>query len=269
MKKRIVLIASLAAGIVAAVLTHFYLASKDAEVAQLKDALRGQYKTMEVLCFYADTPAGTVLSRRDLGTKVVPGRGLQGQALTKENANEILGRKTLVSHAAGDVVFWADLEGGDPAVHGLSSDIKRLMRAVSINCSGAAAVSAMVKPSDHVDVIGTFDFGGDAGKKNFVTCTILQNVLVLATGTQTAKTGSRGNLGSGLDGYSLVTLEVTPREAEMIAFAEQMKGRLVLTLRNRNDTSFEKELPQVDFAKIRSEIEDLNLKRQQQKMTNR
>ena len=56
---------------------------------------------------------------------------------------------------------------------------------------------------------------------------------------------------------------MTPREAEMLAFAEQMRGRLTLSLRNRNDVSYEKELPQVDFAKIRAEIEELNLKRQQ------
>ena len=62
--------------------------------------------------------------------------------------------------------------------------------------------------------------------------------------------------------YPTVTLEVTPREAEMLVFAEQIKGRLVLSLRNRNDTSYEKELPQVDFAKIRAEIEDLNVQRQ-------
>ena len=55
----------------------------------------------------------------------------------------------------------------------------------------------------------------------------------------------------------------------MLAFAEQIKGRLVLTLRNRNDTSYEKELPKVDFEKIRSEIEELNLKRQQQKLVTR
>ena len=40
---------------------------------------------------------------------------------------------------------------------------------------------------------------------------------------------------------------MTPREAEMLVFCEQIKGRLALTLRNRNDTSYEKELPQVDF----------------------
>ena len=98
-----------------------------------------------------------------------------------------------------------------------------------------------------------------------MTSTILQNVLVLAVGKQTAKMRAR----EAVAGYSTVTLEVTPREAEMLAFTEQMKGRLVLTLRNRNDTHFEKELPKVDFDKIMSEIEQLNLQRQQQKLTNR
>jgi Flp pilus assembly protein CpaB len=77
----------------------------------------------------------------------------------------------------------------------------------------------------------------------------------------TAKS-SQSSLGAR-QGYSTVTLEVTPREAEMLAFTEQIKGRLILSLRNRNDASYEKELPKVDFEKIRSTIEDLNLKRQQ------
>ena len=142
------------------------------------------------------------------------------------------------------------------------------MRAVSINCAGAASVSGMVRPKDHVDVIGTFDLSdpgsGGSRAKALVTSTILQNVLVLATGRQTAKMRTQETSA----GYVTVTLEVTPREAEMLAFTEQIKGRLVLTLRNRNDTHYEKELPKVDFDKIMSEIEELNLKRQQQKLTN-
>ena len=266
MKKKIVLIASLAAGIAAAVLTRFYIMAKDAEVQELKDAINARYGSMWVLCYAKDTPSGTILTRDDFKVKRVPEIGMRGQALTEENLSDVVGRKTLVMHQKLDVVFWSDIEGGDPSAKGLSSDVKRQMRAVSINCSGAAAVSSMVRPNDHVDVIGTFDFEGGSGKKNFVTCTILQNVLVLATGNETAKGGSRAKLGLS-SGYSTVTLEVTPREAEMLAFAEQIKGRLVLTLRNRNDTSYEKELPKVDFEKIRSEIEELNLKRQQEKLT--
>jgi Flp pilus assembly protein CpaB len=88
-------------------------------------------------------------------------------------------------------------------------------------------------------------------------------VLVLATGKTTAKTVQGDGFGSSPGNYSTVTLEVSPREAEMLAFAEQIRGRLSLSLRNRSDVSYEKELPKVDFAKIREEIESLNLKRQQ------
>ena len=260
MKRKIVLIASLVAGLVAAVLTRFYIAAKDAEVRDLKDSINRRYGTMEVLCYTKEIPSGTVLQKSDLGVKSVPAIGMRGQALTAENVADVVGRKVLIGHRRGDVVFWSDIEGGDPSAAGLSADIKRQMRAVSINCTGAASVSSMVRPNDHVDVIGTFDFEGSAGRRNFVTCTILQNVLVLATGSETAKQRLRSQ---GLNrAYSTVTLEVTPREAEMLAFAEQIKGRLILTLRNRNDTSSEKELPQVDYMKIRQEMEELNQKRQ-------
>ena len=264
MKRQVVLIASLVAGLLAAVLTRFYLAAKEAEVASEKAALLKKYGTIEVLGFAKDVPAGTVLSMAEIGKKVVPKLGLRGQAIELDSLRDILGRKTLMSHREGEVLFWSDIEGGDPTANGLSSDVKRQMRAISINVNGAASVSGMVKPNDHVDVIGTFNFPDDQGavkKGDLVTCTILQNVLVLATGKETAKAQPRE---FGINsGYSMVTLEVTPREAEMLAFTEQIKGRLVLTLRNRNDTSTEKELPNVDFQKIRSEIEELNLKRQQ------
>ena len=270
MKRKIVLIASLAAGLIAALLTRFYIAAKDAEVRDLKESINRRYGTMEVLCFAKEIPSGTTLQKGDLGIKTVPAVGMRGQALTVDNVTDIVGKKILLGHRRGDVVFWADIEGGNPAATGLSADIKKQMRAVSINCSGAASVSSMVRPNDHVDVIGTFDLS-DPGvsapskAKSLVTCTILQNVLVLATGSQTAKVRAK-QAGFG-NGYSTVTLEVTPREAEMLAFAEQIKGRLVLSLRNGNDTHYEKELPRVDFEKICSEIEELNLKRQQQKLS--
>ena len=273
MKRKIVLIASLVAGAVAALLTRLYIDAKDAEVKELKQAIVARYGgEMWVLCFKRDVPGGTILSKSDLQLKKVPVAGMRGQAVGEENLSDVVGRKLLFGHKAMDALFWGDIEGGNPAEKGLSADIKKQMRAVSINCSGAASVSSMVRPNDHVDVIGTFDLS-DPGvstsskAKSLVTCTILQNVLVLATGSQTAKV--RAKQPGFSNGYSTVTLEVTPREAEMLAFAEQIKGRLVLSLRNRNDTSFEKELPKVDFEKIRSEIEELNLKRQQQKLSGR
>ena len=266
MKQKIVLIAAVAAGLVAAILTRLYLSSKDSEIAAMKAKYAARYGKVEVLCYAEDVPSGTVLSKNQLLLRTVPEIGLRGQALKLENLGDVIGRKVMLSHRKLDVVFWADIEGGNPRDVGLAANVRKGMRAVSINASGAAAVSGMVNPNDHVDVIGTFTFPDESGKREqaaLVTCTILQNVLVLATGKTTAKMAGRHNDGSPQSSYSTVTLEVTPRDAEMLAFAEQMRGRLTLSLRNRNDVSYEKELPQVDFAKIRAEIEELNLKRQQ------
>lgn len=267
MKRKIILVLALAAGVAAALLTRIYIGAKEAEVAHEKRELLRRYGSITALCYKKDTPGGTVLSREDIGVVTVPALGMRGQALTEENLSSIIRRKTLIGHKAGEIIFWADIEGGNPLEKGLSADIKSGMRAVSVNVSGAAAVSGMVKPNDHVDVIGTFNFPDETGstkKGELVTCTILQNVLVLATGRDTAKSAAR-NLGV-TQGYSMVTLQVTLREAEMLAFAEQMKGRLMLALRPKNDTSTEKQLPNVDFQKIRSEIEELNLKRMRDRL---
>ncbi len=267
MKQSIVLVVSIAIGLLAAVLTRTYLVSKDAEIQQLKADFLKKHQTIEVLCFARDVPSGTVISKSDLGLKTAPASGLRGQALTMDSLDVVLGRKLLNGHKTGELLFWADIEGGNPMSGGLAADIRKKMRAVSVNCTGAAAVSGMVKPNDHVDVIASFSFpklGADGRTmiQEIVTCTILQNVLVLATGKETAKSSLVRSDAFGAGTYSTVTLEVSPREAEMLVFAEQIKGRISLALRNRNDTYYEKELPQVDFAKIREEIELLNQKRQ-------
>ena len=210
MKQKIVLIVSIAAAFLAAVLTRAYLASKDAEVQQLKAAFLKAHKTLEVLCFAREVPSGTILAKSDLGIKTVPASGLRGQALTEENLIEVVGRKVLNGHKTGELLFWADVEGGNPMVGGLAADIRKKMRAVSVNCSGAAAVSGMVKPNDHVDVIASFSFpklaaDGRTMIQELVTCTILQNVLVLATGKETAKSAIARSDAFGAGSYATVT----------------------------------------------------------------
>jgi Flp pilus assembly protein CpaB len=64
-------------------------------------------------------------------------------------------------------------------------------------------------------------------------------------------------------GYNTVTFEVTPREAELLVFVENMKGHLTLTLRNPADVSYEMSLPTVDFNMLEQEIPTLNKYRQE------
>ena len=73
MKQKIVLIAAIAAGLLAAVLTRFYLSSKDSEIAAMKSRFAERYGVMEVLCYAENVPSGTIISKSHLGTKNVFG----------------------------------------------------------------------------------------------------------------------------------------------------------------------------------------------------
>lgn len=262
MKQRILLCIAVAAGLFAAFLTRQYMVGKDREVEREMARLARRYQRIAVVTVARDLPAGSVIQTADIGSVEVVEAQMRSDRIAQEDWRLVVGRKALHRLDKGAPLFWTDIEGGAPGQGRLSQDVKETMRAISINVSGAAAVSGMVRPNDHVDVIGTFTFPSKdrPEEMELVTLTIVQDVTVLATGTETSKnqTGNQSRASS----YGTVTLEVTPREAEMLVFAEQIKGRLVLALRNPSDVHYERELPRVDFDRIESEIESLNLYRQ-------
>ncbi len=270
MKQKLILIISVVVGLFAAFLTRSYLAAKDREVLRWKAEFDRKNVKIEVVGIKKDLPSGTVLTKDDIGSIKVFENAYRGHVVKIEDHLALINRKTLRPLQANAVIFWSDIEGGEPGSRGLAGDIKPRMRAVSVNVSGSASVSGMVKPNDHVDVLGTFSFPSKAvqGEMELVTLTVLQDVLVLATGKETAKTQLIADPRAGST-YSMITLEVTPREAEMLAFSEQIKGRISLALRNPEDVYFEKTLPRVDFLMIQSEIEALNTYRQQQLLRKR
>jgi pilus assembly protein CpaB len=269
MKQKLILIVSVIIGLLAAMLTRSYLNAKDREVERWKTEFNRKNAKIEVVAVKKDLPSGTVLTMADLVGVFVIEKSVKGHVVKVQDHLSLVGRKTLRALQKESPLFWSDIEGGEPGSRGLAGDIKTRMRAISVNVSGAASVSGMVKPNDHVDVLGTFSFPSKTvpGELELVTLTILQDVLVLATGKETAKTQLLGDNRSAA--YNSVTLEVTPREAEMLVFSEQIKGRISLALRNPDDVYFEKTLPRVNFEMIQSEIESLNTFRQQQLLRKR
>jgi pilus assembly protein CpaB len=271
MKQKAILIVSVVVGLLAAILTRSYMNAKDSEVEKWKADFNRKNAKIEVLAVKKAIPSGTVLTMQDLGAKLAIEASVRGHSIKADQYVSLIGRKTLRPLQEGSLVFWSDIEGGDPASRGLAGDIKPRMRAISVNATGAAAVSGMIKPNDHIDVLGTFSFPSKTsqGELELVTLTILQDVLVLATGKETSKSQFLGDSRSSSAAYSTVTLEVTPREAEMLVFLEQIKGRISLALRNPDDVYFEKTLPRVNFEMIQAEIESLNTFRQQQLLRKR
>lgn len=263
MKQRLILIVSVVVGLLGALLARQYFRAKDRESEAYRLRLDRQYNKVDVLTVNADLPAGSTVTSDKIGSIKMVEAGVRWDQLRQKDAPMLMNRRTLVRLERGSPIFWSDIEGGDFASRGLAGSIKEGMRALSINASGAAAVSGMIRPNDRIDVLGTFSFPSATrpGELELVTLTIIQDVTVLATGRETAKSAAVSPERSS--GYSMVTLEVTPREAEMLVFAEQIKGRLTLALRNPDDTTAEARLPRVNFERIETEIESLNQHRQQ------
>jgi len=264
MNQKFIPLVSVAVGVLAFLLTYQYLRAKEREVADIKRKIYESARKLEVAGAARDIPEGAVIGREDLKLIEIDEWSASDQVVRRDEGGMILGRKTRFQIRANKPILWGDVEGGEAVSQGLAPMVKPGLRALSLSIGGAAAVSGMVEPNDHIDVLGTFSMpsAGVPGEMESVTITVLQDVTVLATGQQVARQASASRHGPRDAGYSTVTLEVTPREAELLVFAQQARGRLTLVLRNPADISFEKALPSVDFKMLQTELPDLNLNRQ-------
>lgn len=105
------------------------------------------------------------------------------------------------------------------------------MRAVSTKIKEETAVGRLIMPNDHVDVILTRTVRGRAGGEDHSSDTLFRNVRVLAIG-QTLETKEGKKTVEG--GANTATLELTPRQAELLIMADSM-GMISLVLRSLSD----------------------------------
>ncbi len=263
MKQRIIPIVSIVIGVLAGILTYQYIQNERRKLKKLEERIFEKATKIKVMVATRDIPRGTSIKASD----VVPADEFRiavgERAVELKQGKMILGRKVLFPVKRGEPIMWDIVEGGR-AGGGLADIVTPKMRAVSLSISGANCVSSMVQPNDRIDVLGTFSFPSKSveGEMEAVTLTVLQDVTVLATGQLTSRDSITPMLRRGPSAYNTVTLEVTPREAELLVFAQQLKGRLSLTLRNPGDVSYEKELPSVDFQQLETSLPELNLYRQ-------
>ena len=267
MKDKIILAIAVVCGLAAFFLTSVYL-------KRLRNELYEGARTVPVLVVGRDLPSGSVLKSEDIKVKDVFEKAV-GQNVFLDVKREdgtrdldrIVGKRLVFALKKGEPIWWSHVDLPQSRGRGFSYSIKSGLRAVSIGVSGEAAVSGLVKPEDRVDILGTFTLPSRSkpGEVETVTFTVLQDVSVIATGTKTSEGAYdpvQRNQQQRASGYSSVTLEVTPREAELLIFAQNMKGEITLTLRNPEDPGYEKDVPEVNFDKMQSDLQRINEYRQ-------
>lgn len=228
------LAASLAFGAFAAALAFVSLRAREAEV-------QAGWDLVPVLVAAQDLPADAVVEADQLARRSIPERFVTASVVKPEHLSLVVGQRLRAPLRSGDPVLWTHFDTAE-GPEGLSAVVRRQGRAVTIDLGESAAVGGWVRPNDHVDVLGTFR---DPASQEMTSVTLLQNVVVLATGDEAGRLPA----GAASRPYGNVSLLVLPEEAELLVLAQQL-GSLALTLRNPEDAD-------VDTERVRTTISTL------------
>jgi pilus assembly protein CpaB len=192
------------------------------------DARKG-WNIVPVVVASQDIPEGTVVSYDMVAQRPVPEQFVTSSVVKPDSVTYVVGQKVLVPLQQGDPLLWSQFET-TKAAERLSTKVQKKGRAITIEAKSTTAVGGWIRPNDHVDVIGTFR---DPQTDENVAVTLLQNVIVLATGKITGTTNVN-LIPEGQRTYSDISLLVIPEEAEILVLAQEL-GNLTLSLRNEDD----------------------------------
>ncbi|HOJ20344.1 MAG TPA: Flp pilus assembly protein CpaB [Armatimonadota bacterium] len=118
--------------------------------------------------------------------------------------------------------------------------VPRHQRAVVITVDATQGAGALAQPSDHVDIL----LAAKDLQSHYLAETILQDVPVLGpTGTETNATAAPATR----DGKRQIVVAVSPHDAQRL-MAAQLRGDLVITLRNPGDREYAYVRPVVNPA---------------------
>ena len=164
---------------------------------------------------------GDVLSAKDLATRDIPVAYVPADALTPDDYESHLGQMLTTPLAQGAPISAMAME---PIANHFSDIIRPDRVAYTIDVSETNSISGLIVPGDHIDILLLLS----KNSKDDIR-PLLSDVLVLATGKHAKGVRSDGTAGN--QGYSNLTLELTPKNAQRIGIAKKM-GQLLVMLRS-------------------------------------
>jgi pilus assembly protein CpaB len=171
----------------------------------------------------ADLSGGTTLTAEMIKLVAFPSESLpEGYLSTAEG---VKGRVLISNIKANEPILDAKLVPLDMRQGGMAAITQPEKRAMAVRVDDVVGVAGFLQPGNRVDVLVTLRESPPQTK------TVLQNVLVLATGTQ-MDTQSNGTKTREV---RVITVEVTPEEAEKLALAAH-EGKVTMALRNYANT---------------------------------
>jgi pilus assembly protein CpaB len=254
LKGKTPLVVALVLGLLAGIVAWSAIKKKEADV-------RRGWNLVPVVVAAQDVPEGTVITFDMISQRSVPEQFVTSSVVKPDSANYVVNQKVLVPLQQGDPLLWSQFET-TKAAERLSTKVQKKGRAITIEAKSTTAVGGWIRPNDHVDVIGTFR---DPQTDENVAVTLLQNVIVLATGKITGTTNVN-LIPEGQRNYSDISLLVIPEEAEILVLAQEL-GNLTLSLRNEDDVDIIEERGRATISTLLSGERTRVLEKKRQEIT--
>jgi len=212
---------ALVLGLVTSILVFSWLQN---EKNRLMAAPISLSKNVQVLVANGDLTWGTKLTPEMLQLQEIPPGVIPEGHFTSQEA--IKDRVLLVNMKRNELLLESKLAPLGMTNGGVAAVTDPNKRAMSVKVDDVIGVAGFIKPNDRVDVMVTIE--PQAGKQgNSIAKMILENVKVLAAGTQMERKGKDEEPTQ----VQVITVEVDVEEAEKLALAST-QGRLRLALRN-------------------------------------
>jgi len=232
-KKLILLVGALIVAVCTALVARSLFAGAAAPQAE---AAVAEPQGPKVLVAKRALPVGTIITADAVAYQLWPQELVQDAYFIDGEANmeTLLGTVVRFPVTAGEPVTQGSLVApGDRGF--LAAALGPGMRAITVPVSARTGVGGFIFPGDRVDLMLTQSVEGEGGEGGGIkaTETILTNLRVLATDQSTESTTTEDGM-TVVRNVRTVTMEVTPRLAEMIAVSQTL-GTLSLSLRSIAD----------------------------------
>lgn len=181
-------------------------------------------RKVQILVALESIPRGKPITEGMLGTRDVPIAYLDDRVIRAADKDKIVNLRATTTVPVQQSLAWTDVMAAKDDQRALSALVQPGNRATPIKVQ-ISDVLTLVNPGDFVDIVCVCGESKDA-------TVLLQRVLVLATGTETAAPSESKE--AAMRRVTVLTVSASLQESQLLAVAME-KGKLTVIVRNPAD----------------------------------
>ena len=260
MSKNLALIVAVLMGVLAVGMVYTY-------TKRVQTQARVGLDLKRVIVAKTDLLKGSVLDETAVAAREYASKYVEDRSISENEAATAFGAVIKNNIQKGAPILWSDLIMPEVLDAGLAGDLQHGMNAMTIPVTVLNGLSGMLKAGMKINILCTLDAdlladtesgymtsgnqpadmkamkadmassGAAGASKQKATVRLLQNVLILATGSSRGRGGqAAAQAAGGEQDYNTITLELTPMQAQILTFC-MAQGQIGVVLRKAGDTA--------------------------------